>query len=96
MASGKHRVLVAYGTSKKLNQMKVGEFKIEKRDDAAFVLAGLQTSTKFSLQESVELDYNDEWFKPPPNTPFGECPKLGILHASLMRRAAAAWNALNL
>lgn len=95
LASGQHRVLVAYGTSKKLNAMKTGEFSIEIRDGAAFVFAGLQASTKFSLQDSIELDYNDGWFKPPPNTPFGECPKLGMLHPSLVQRATAAWKALN-
>lgn len=95
LAPGRYRVLVAYGTSKKLNDMRTGEFKVEKQDGAAFVLAGLEAGTKFSLQASVELDYSDEWFKPPPNTPFGECPKLGVLHATLMRRAAAAWGALN-
>jgi hypothetical protein len=27
----------------------------------------------------------------PPGAPFGQRPKLGILHAALMQRAAAAW-----
>jgi len=95
LASSRHRTLVAYGTSKKLNAMKAGEFKIEASDGAAFIFAGLQVDTKFSLGGGVELDYNDEWFKPPPNTPFGECPKLGMLHPSLVQRASAAWKALN-
>lgn len=93
LTPGTCRVLIAYGTSKKTSHLKAGEFVIGSRDGTAFQAAGLQADTKFSLQDSVELDYNEEWFKPPPNTPFGESPKLGALHPTLVLRAAAAWKA---
>ena len=94
LSDGRFRVLVAYGTSKKLAQLKAGEFTVAATDGVAFRLAGLQADTKFSLQDAVELDYDDAWFKPPPNEPFGGVPKLGVLHASLMRKASAAWDAI--
>lgn len=46
--------------------------------------------TKFNLEETFELDFNDVWFSVRPGAPHGQTPKLGILHPSLMRRAAAA------
>jgi PemK-like, MazF-like toxin of type II toxin-antitoxin system len=88
------RVLVAYGTSRKLDALRTGEFAVRRQDGTAFRLAGLEADTKFSLQAAVELDYSDEWFKPPPLRPHGAQPKLGELHASLVQRAAAAWAAL--
>lgn len=95
LPGGHFRVLVAYGTSKKLAQLKPGEFTVTSTDGVAFRLAGLQADTKFCLQDAVELDYDDAWFKPPPNEPYGAAPKLGVLHASLMRKAAAAWDAIS-
>ena len=91
MTERRHRVLVAYGTSKKVLALHAGEFAITHKDGAGFKLSGLQASTKFSLQDTVELDFSDEWFKPPPHAPFGQTPKLGMLHPSLVHRAAAAW-----
>ena len=82
---------MAYGTSKKVLALHAGEFAITHKDGAGFKLSGLQASTKFSLQDTVELDFSDEWFKPPPHAPFGQTPKLGMLHPSLVHRAAAAW-----
>jgi hypothetical protein len=90
---GQFRVLVAYGTSKKLTVLRAGDFAISAVDGPAFRLAGLQADTKFCLRDAVELDFNEMWFKPPPLEPFGENPKLGVLHATLMRKAAAAWRA---
>jgi hypothetical protein len=90
----KYRVLIAYGTSQKTRQLRSGEFVANKEDGAAYHLMGLQAETKFSLQQSVELDYNEAWFKPPPHQPHGLSPKLGMLHPSLMPRVAAAWRAV--
>lgn len=87
-------VRVAYGTSQKTGQLHAGEFVIAQEDAAAFRLAGLSYSTKFSFRNAVELPFNDEWFKPPPGLPNGQIPKLGVLHPSLMRRARAAWEAV--
>ena len=86
-------VLVAYGTSQKANQLRSGEFLISNLEMAAYRLAGLSYPTKFSFHNVVELPFNDQWFKPPPHAPFGQTPKLGVLHPSLMRRVQAAWEA---
>jgi len=85
--------LVAYGTSQKTNQLRSGEFLISSLEMAAYRLAGLSYPTKFSFHSVVELPFNDRWFKPPPLAPFGQTPKLGVLHPSLMRRVQAAWEA---
>jgi hypothetical protein len=86
-------VLVAYGTSQKTNQLNSGEFLIADRETAAYQLAGLSYSTKFSFHNTVELPYSSEWFKVPPSALNGQTPKLGVLHPSLMQRVSAAWEA---
>lgn len=84
-------VLVAYGTSQKTDQLRSGEFLISSKDAAAYRLAGLSYPTKFSFHSTVELPFNDEWFKVPPAAPDGQTPRLGILHPSLISRVRAAW-----
>ena len=59
----------------------------------AYALAGLSCPTKFNLKAAVELPYDTTWFAVPPAAPFGQTPKLGVLHPSLHRRVAAAWKA---
>ena len=86
-------VLVAYGTSQKTDQLRSGEFLIADHEAAAYQLAGLSYSTKFSFHNTVELPYSSEWFKVPPGAPNGQTPKLGVLHPSLMQRVRAAWEA---
>lgn len=93
-ASGHTVVLVAYGTSRKVDRLYTGEFAILSSDGAAFAASGLSYPTKFDLGETFELDYNDIWFGVPPNAPHGQTPKLGMLHPSLLRRAAAAAGAV--
>lgn len=85
--------LVAYGTSQKTTQLRSGEFLIAEHEIAAYQLAGLSYSTKFSFRNTVELPYNSDWFKVPPGAPNGQTPKLGVLHPSLMQRVRAAWEA---
>jgi hypothetical protein len=87
-------VLVAYGTSQKVTQLYAGEFVISRADGEAFRAAGLSYDTKFNLARRLELHFNDEYFAVPPGAPHGQQPKLGVLHPSLIRRAAAAFNAL--
>jgi len=87
-------VLVAYGTSQKTDQFRSDEFLIAKSETAAYQLAGLSYSTKFSFHSTVELPYSSEWFKVPPGAPNGQTPKLGVLHPSLMQRVRAAWEAV--
>ena len=91
---GTNGVRVAYGTSKKLTPLFGGEFSITPNDHAAYISAGLSFPTKFNLKKHVDLPYTDEWFSVPPSQPFGQSPKLGILHPSLVRRAQAAFDAV--
>ena len=86
-------VLVAYGTSKRVARLYRGEFAITSADADAYRAAGLSYDTKFNLVRRVQLPFNDEYFRVPPGAPHGQRPKLGVLHAGLMRRAAAAWKA---
>ena len=86
-------VLVTYGTSQRVKQLYAGEFAITAADGDAYKAAGLSYDTKFNLRRSLELPFNDEYFKVPPGAPNGQRPKLGVLHPSLMKRAAAAWSA---
>lgn len=88
-------VHVAYGTSQKTNFLRTGEFLISEYDLAAYHLSGLSFTTKFSFHNTVELPYNSDWFKVPPNAPFPKTPKLGVLHPSLMRTVQAAHHAAN-
>lgn len=83
-------VEVAYGTSKKIDPLYSGEFLIDRSDGEAFRLAGLSYPTKFNLTQVAELPYNDHWFAIPPEPRYGQIPKLGTLHASLVVRLRAA------
>jgi hypothetical protein len=86
-------VHIAYGTSQKTGSLHAGEFLIAPQDAAAYAVSGLAYPTKFDLGRTLELPYNDTWFGVPPRAPFGQTPKLGVLHPSLMRRAKAAFEA---
>jgi hypothetical protein len=92
-ADGHPVVEVAYGTSQKVDSLYAGEFAITPSDGAAYEAAVLSSPTKFNLRETFELDFNREWFALAPGAPFGQTPKLGVLHPSLMRRARAAFDA---
>ncbi|HLX81404.1 MAG TPA: type II toxin-antitoxin system PemK/MazF family toxin [Burkholderiales bacterium] len=92
-SNGFPMVAVAYGTSKKVEKLYPGEFAILPADRGAFEAAGLSETTKFDLGHTFELDYNDTWFAVPPGATYGQTPKLGILHPSLVRRAKAAHDA---
>jgi hypothetical protein len=84
-------VTVAYGTSQ-LQRMHQGEFAITKHaNPAAYSSAGLSFDTKFDLRQSIELPWNEEFFAIPPRAPHGQHPKLGSLHASMMRAVEAAY-----
>lgn len=87
-------VVVAYGTSRKVDTLYAGEFAIMPADLAAYEASGLSYPTKFNLGETFELDFNTEWFAVPPGAPCGQRPKLGVLHPSLVRRAKAAFDAV--
>ena len=87
---GEPAVGVAYGTSQNTGELRPGEFAITRADCEAFILAGLSFDTKFDLARVVELPFSARWFAVPPGAPHGQSPKLGLLHPTVMRRAAAA------
>ena len=88
-------VLVAYGTSQNVNRLRAGEFAVTNSDGMAFTQAGLVYETKFSFNQIVELPYTSSYFKAPPGSVPHLSPRLGMLHATLMRKASAAWSAAN-
>jgi hypothetical protein len=88
-------VTVAYGTSQGVTQLHAGEFAITSQaDPAAYATAGLSYDTKFDLRQSTELPWNGTFFDVPPLAPHGQNPKLGSLHASMMRKLGAAYAAI--
>lgn len=90
---GTAAVEVAYGTSRNTDDLHSGEFLVSPQDGEAYRLAGLSHATKFSFHRRVVVPCTDEWFRVPPAPAFGQTPKLGVLHPSLLRRAEAAWRA---
>lgn len=86
-------VRVVYGTSQKTDQFRSGEFVIAKSDVSAYKAAGLSYSTKFNFCNAVDLPYCSDWFAVLPSAPNGQTPKLGVLHANLMHRVAASYEA---
>ncbi len=87
-------VRVAYGTSRRTTMLHRGEFAIlRERNAAAFAAAGLSYDTKFDLKQSIDLPYTTAWFSVPPAAPYGQTPKLGVLHPSLVRALQAAFRA---
>ena len=91
---GKVFVVVAYGTSQKINRLYSGEFRITRQDQpSAYAHAGLSYDTKFDLSKALELPYNNDYFSVPPHAPHGQTPKLGTLHPSMVRVVAAAFAA---
>ena len=88
------QVRVAYGTSQRTTSLYRGEFAILRdRNREAYVAAGLSYDTKFDLKQLVDLPYSTEWFSVPPSAPFGQTPKLGLLHPSLILAVQAAFQA---
>ena len=87
-------VRVVYGTSQRVRGLFRGEFAILKLNHPqAYALANLSYDTKFDFGKQVDLPYSTEWFSVPPHAPHGQVPKLGTLHASMVRAAIAAHQA---
>lgn len=92
IAPGRHVVEVAYGTSQKVHPPHVypGEFVMDPADPG-FGASGLSYRTKFNLKHLVKLPFDSDWFAVAPgdaiNSPL---PKIGVLHASYYKAAAAA------
>lgn len=88
-------VAVAYGTSQKTQRLYRGEFLIAKaQNPVAYRSAGLSYDTKFNLTNAIELPFNAQYFSVPPHAPFGQNPKMGTLHPSMVRIAAVAYAAI--
>jgi hypothetical protein len=84
-------VVVAYGTSQKVDRLESGEFAIRKMSNkAAYEMAGLSFDTKFDLRHTVDLPWNDTFFAIPPIQSHGQTPKLGSLHVTMLRVVQAA------
>ncbi len=83
-------VRVAYGTSQCTTALHRGEFFIQQERNAA---ASPSYATKFDLKQGLDLPCSTEWFSVPPVAPHGQCPKLGVLHPSLVRAVQAAYQA---
>jgi PemK-like, MazF-like toxin of type II toxin-antitoxin system len=89
-----NQVSVVYGTSQNLTRLKVGEVAITKtKNPAAYVLAGLAYDTKFDFKVIVDLPWSERYFKVPARSPRGNTPKLGTLHATILRAVEAAYRA---
>ncbi|MBU3629337.1 type II toxin-antitoxin system PemK/MazF family toxin [Polynucleobacter sp. AP-Reno-20A-A9] len=89
-----NQVSVVYGTSQNLNRLKVGEVAITKMNHpAAYALAGLAYDTKFDFKVIVDLPWSERYFKVPTRSPHGNTPKLGTLHATILRAVEAAYRA---
>lgn len=87
-------VRVAYGTSQRVNRLNTGEVAItQAKHAAAYALAGLAYDTKFDFKVIIELPWIERYFKPPPRTVHGNTPKIGTLHATVMRAVETAYRA---
>jgi PemK-like, MazF-like toxin of type II toxin-antitoxin system len=90
-------IQVAYGTTQRTTALRSGEFLISKHHHpVAFKQAGLAFDTKFDLNKITELPWSERYFKlpPAPNPAWGQTPKMGSLHASLLKALIAAHGAL--
>jgi hypothetical protein len=84
-------VTVAYGTAQGLQRLHPGEFAITRQGHpAAYGTAGLSFDTRFDPRERIELPWTGDFFAVPAQAPHGQQPKLGSLHASMMRAACQA------
>ena len=88
------QVSVVYGTSQNLSRLKTGEMAItQNKNPAAYALAGLAYDTKFDFKTIIDLPWSDRYFKVPAKSPYGNSPKLGTLHATILRAVEAAYRA---
>lgn len=89
-------VRVTYGTSQRTTTLYRGEFAIlRERNAAAYEVSGLSYDTKFNLRQALDLPFTTEWFSVPPAAPYGQTPRLGVLHPSLVQAVRAAYEAIS-
>jgi hypothetical protein len=90
------RIRIAYGTSRRTNEIHPTEVVIEPGSAAAYALSGLSAPTKFCFTNVVVLPYTDTWFALAPGIPPKPTPRLGTLHAELGSAVMAAAKAAGL
>ena len=87
-------VRVAYGTSKQVIRLRTAEVAItQSQHQAAYSLAGLAYDTKFDFKVTLDLPWTDRYFKVSPLNRNGNTPRIGTLHASVMRAVETAYRA---
>ena len=87
-------VSVVYGTSQRVNRLNTGEVAItQAKHAAAYALAGLAYDTKFDFKAIIELPWTTRYFKSPPRAIHGNTPKIGTLHATVIRAVETAYRA---
>ena len=86
-------LLLVPGTTQGLHKIYPGEALILHSDRPAFEHAGLAFDTKFQFGESVVLPWTHDYFKVPQHRPFGDTPKIGTLHPTMVRSFSAAYAA---
>jgi hypothetical protein len=87
-------VRVVHGTSQNLSRLKTGEVAItQEKHPAAYALAGLAYDTKFDFKVIVELPWSERYFKVPLRNRHGKTPKIGTLHATVLRAVESAYRA---
>jgi hypothetical protein len=87
-------VKVAYGTSQNVTKLKAGEVAIlQTNHPAAYAQAGLAYDTKFDFNRIIELPWSERYFKAAPRKSYGNTPKIGTLHATVLRAVQAAYHA---
>ena len=77
-------VIVAVGTSKKVDALLAGQFCVLPAHGRAFERSGLKFPTKFSFERTklAKVPYSDAWFSPYPNQSGRRInPKIGRLDA---------------
>jgi hypothetical protein len=74
--------------------LKTGQIAItQAKHPAAYALAGLAYDTKFDFKAIIELPWSDRYFKVPLGNRHGNTPKIGTLHATVIRAVEAAYHA---
>jgi hypothetical protein len=87
-------VRVVYGKSQRTTALSRGEFAIlQLNHRTAYEMAGLSYDTKLDLKQTLDLPYSSDWFSVPPTAPWGQTPKLGVLHPLMARALEAAYRA---
>lgn len=88
-----YRVRVVYGTSQFSGLPRGSEFDIDPTEHpASYQAAGLSKPTRFNLEKTVVVNYDEMFFALAPNglLPAGPTPRLGTLHASRVNALIAA------